>query len=131
MTVRILIDDLRSFSDHRECQTARTADSGIKALMAHREQTIDELWLDHDLGMLPDGSDHTIMPVIDYLAEAAYDGIPFRIERIIIHTSNPAGAVKMEATLRRWGYNTERHTTNHPEGTWMFVPPHLLTDDFA
>lgn len=46
----VLIDDVRSFRDGRSCRIARTAADGVALLRALRSLSIDELWLDHDLG---------------------------------------------------------------------------------
>lgn len=38
------------------------------------------------------------------LERAAFDGRPFDIGVITIHSANPAGAAKMAQALRHWGY---------------------------
>ncbi|MEU4220424.1 cyclic-phosphate processing receiver domain-containing protein [Actinoplanes sp. NPDC026623] len=102
MPVRVvLVDDLRSFVDGRNAEVARTSAAGILMLNRYREQRLDELWLDHDLG-----EDDTIWPVIEVLERAAFEERPFDIGVIHIHSANPAGAGKMAQTLRRWGYHT-------------------------
>ena len=45
-----LVDDLRSFVDGRRADVARTNAAGADLLNRHRDQRLDELWLDHDLG---------------------------------------------------------------------------------
>ena len=65
--------------------------------------SIDELWLDHDLG-----GDDTIRPVAAALEEAAFNGEPFDIGTIFIHSSNPSGAEYIMRGLLRWGYNVQR-----------------------
>lgn len=95
----LLIDDLRSFVDGREAEVARTSSAGVELLERHRTDRLDELWLDHDLG-----GDDTIWPVVELLERAAFDGHPFDVGAIIIHSANPAGAAKMVQVLRRWGY---------------------------
>jgi len=95
----ILVDDLRSFTDGRNAEVARTSASGLALLHTHRDKRIDELWLDHDLG----GND-TIWPVVEVLEHAAFEGHPLDIGAVYIHSANPSGAAKMAQALRRWGY---------------------------
>jgi hypothetical protein len=97
--VVILVDDLRSFVDGRSAEVARTSAEGIAVLERHREQRIDELWLDHDLG-----GDDTIWPVVELLELAAFEGRPFDIGVVLVHSANPPGGAKMLQALRRWGY---------------------------
>jgi hypothetical protein len=96
----VLIDDLRSFVDGRPAQVARTSVEGVEALERHRARRLDELWLDHDLG----GED-TIWPVVELLERAAFDGDPFDIGTIYVHSANPPGAAKIRQALERWGYH--------------------------
>lgn len=93
--VVLVIDDLRSFTF--PARYARTSGEGLAALAV--SGPLDELWLDHDLG-----GDDTIMPVIDYLAERAFNGDPFPVAKVMVHTSNPSGAATMMRVLRRWEY---------------------------
>ncbi|MFI5494870.1 cyclic-phosphate processing receiver domain-containing protein [Actinoplanes sp. NPDC051859] len=95
----VLIDDLRSFVDGRPAEVARTSSTGVELLNRHRGHRLDELWLDHDLG-----DDDTIWPVVEVLERAAFEGQPFDIGVVIIHSANPAGAAKMAQALRRWNY---------------------------
>ncbi len=82
----LLIDDLRSFVDGRRAEVARTSAAGVTLLSRHRHERVDELWLDHDLG-----GDDTIWPVVELLERAAFDGEPFDVGLITIHSANPAG----------------------------------------
>ncbi|WP_127506087.1 cyclic-phosphate processing receiver domain-containing protein [Actinoplanes solisilvae] len=95
----ILIDDLRSFTDGRDAEVGRTSAAGVELLERHRGRPVGSLWLDHDLG-----EDDTIWPVVEVLERAAFEGDPFDIGVINIHSANPAGAAKMAQALRRWGY---------------------------
>ncbi|WP_433366973.1 cyclic-phosphate processing receiver domain-containing protein [Actinoplanes sp. CA-142083] len=98
----VLIDDLRSFLDGRHAQVARTSPAGVELLNRYRDQHLDELWLDHDLG-----HDDTIWPVVEVLERAAFEERPFDIGVIIVHSANPAGAAKIAQVLRRWGYRIQ------------------------
>jgi hypothetical protein len=95
----VLIDDLRSFVDNRDAEVARTSAAGVALLHRYRDERVDELWLDHDLG-----EDDTIWPVIETLERSAFEEHPFNIGIIQIHSANPAGAGKMLQALQRWGY---------------------------
>ncbi|GIF41899.1 hypothetical protein Axi01nite_62100 [Actinoplanes xinjiangensis] len=95
----VLVDDLRSFVDGRLAEVARTSSAGVGLLGRHRSRRVDELWLDHDLG-----GDDTIWPVVEVLERAAFEGRPFDVGVVVIHSANPAGATKMAQALRRWHY---------------------------
>lgn len=95
----ILIDDLRSFVDGRGAEVARSSTAGVALLERHRDDRLDELWLDHDLGEAD-----TIWPVVEVLERAAFEERPFDIGVIHVHSANPAGAGRMVQALQRWGY---------------------------
>ncbi|MGW4249800.1 cyclic-phosphate processing receiver domain-containing protein [Nocardia sp. NPDC004722] len=95
------IDDLRALPQAK--RIARNSHEGIALLEEFRDRPIDELWLDHDLG----GED-TIMPVVTVLEEAAFDGRPFEIGTIYVHSANPIGAETVVRVLGRWGYRVRR-----------------------
>jgi hypothetical protein len=97
------IDDLRSLP--RATRIARTSHDGILLLEEHRDRAIDELWLDHDLG-----GDDSIMPVVTLLEEAAFNGRPFQIAMIFVHSANPSGAETVVRVLKRWNYQVRRAT---------------------
>jgi hypothetical protein len=95
------IDDLRALP--RATRIARTSREGVLLLEGHRDQEIDELWLDHDLG-----GDDSIMPVVALLEEAAFDGRPFDIGMIFVHGADPSGAETVVRALKRWDYRVRR-----------------------
>ena len=97
------IDDLRPLP--RATRIARTSREGVRLLEEHRDSLIDELWLDHDLG-----GDDSIMPVVTLLEEAAFNGRPFRIGTVFVHSANPAGAATVVRALTRWSYRVRRAT---------------------
>ena len=97
------IDDLRPLP--RATRIARTSREGIQLLEEHRDSFIDELWLDHDLG-----GDDTIMPVVTLMEEAAFNGRPFRIGAVFVHSANPIGAETVVRSLTRWSYRVQRAT---------------------
>ncbi|MFJ7969073.1 cyclic-phosphate processing receiver domain-containing protein [Streptomyces sp. NPDC096324] len=77
----------------------------MQLLEEHRHSYIDELWLDHDLG-----GDDTIMPVVTLLEEAAFNGRPFQVGTVFVHSANPIGAETVMRSLARWSYRVERAT---------------------
>ncbi|GAA0291044.1 hypothetical protein GCM10010302_32000 [Streptomyces polychromogenes] len=95
------IDDLRPLP--RATRIARTSREGIQLLEEHRNSFIDELWLDHDLG-----GDDTIMPVVTLMEEAAFNGQPFQIGAVFVHSANPIGAETIVRSLARWSYRVQR-----------------------
>lgn len=88
----VLVDDVRSFRDGRSCRLARSPEAAIDLLAELRGDPIAELWLDHDLA--PDPA-ITVMPVVEELVTAAQAGSPYKIQKVFVHTVNPAGAVAM------------------------------------
>ncbi|MEU9979583.1 cyclic-phosphate processing receiver domain-containing protein [Streptomyces sp. NPDC051014] len=56
------IDDLRPLP--WTTRIARSSGEGVELLQEHRDNLIDELWLDHDLG-----GDDSILPVVTLLEE--------------------------------------------------------------
>ncbi|MGW3911438.1 cyclic-phosphate processing receiver domain-containing protein [Streptomyces sp. NPDC005070] len=103
MPVILGIDDLRPLPGCT--RIARTSREGIQLLEEHRDSYIDELWLDHDLG-----GDDTIMPVVTLMEEAAFNGRPFQIGTVFVHSANPIGAETVVRSLARWSYRVQRAT---------------------
>ncbi|MFD5467780.1 cyclic-phosphate processing receiver domain-containing protein [Kitasatospora sp. NPDC127059] len=103
MPVVLGIDDLRPLP--QATRIARTSREGIQLLEEHRNGFIDELWLDHDLG-----GDDTIMPVVTLMEEAAFNGQPFQIGAVFVHSANPIGAEAVVRSLARWNYRVRRAT---------------------
>ncbi|MGW2872805.1 cyclic-phosphate processing receiver domain-containing protein [Kitasatospora sp. NPDC001225] len=103
------IDDLRPLP--RATRIARTSREGTRLLEEHRDGFIDELWLDHDLG-----GDDTVMPVVALLEEAAFEGRPFRIGTVYVHSANPVGSASVVRSLTRWNYRVRRASAQDPVG---------------
>ena len=104
----LLVDDLRSFlPEHSDVEhtIARTSAEGLAVLKAAQAEgiTIDQLWLDHDLG----GEDK-ITSVVDYIDSEAIAGRRIQIAQILVHTQNPVGGEQMIAALTARGYPTVR-----------------------
>jgi hypothetical protein len=111
----VLIDDLRSFVDGRRAEVARTSTAGVDLLHRYRDERLDELWLDHDLG-----EDDTIWPVVEVLERAALEDRRLDIGVIKVHSANPACAAKITQVLRRWGLpkaSDSREATSG--GSWL------------
>lgn len=107
--VVLLVDDVRRSRDDRACVVARNPDEAIEALRSLGPDGISELWLDHDLGRHPDSRSRDVMPVVAELVDAADRGERYEITRILIHSSNPAGALAIRRALEGAGYAVERH----------------------
>ncbi|MFD7335412.1 hypothetical protein ACFV98_05335 [Streptomyces violascens] len=60
--------------------------------------------LDHDLG------DDSIMPVVTLPEEAAFNGRPFDIGAILVHSANPIGGETVVRSLTYWNYRIRRAT---------------------
>jgi hypothetical protein len=102
--VIVVIDDMRK-PPPLESGTGllyKTLDDGLAALKEIHTSMgrINELWLDHDLGIDDvTGDFYTIMPVVDWLDEIAREGDPFDVDYIMVHTSNPSAAGRMIQAL--------------------------------
>lgn len=100
----VIVDDLRSFVDKRECVVLRTAQDAKAWLKEHQDERIDELWLDHDLGFR---SESDIGTVLELLEEAAVNGKPYDIGTVYAHSANPYGRNMVIRALERHGYAVE------------------------
>ena len=110
MKTILLIDDLRVFRNPQteaNVHTARNSAAALTILQEHPDLHWDEIWFDHDLGIVDEKKD-TTLPVADYLAERAFFDSPVSVGTVFIHTSNPVGANALTATLQRYGYKTVR-----------------------
>jgi len=70
----------------------------------------DEVWFDHDLALLPDGTEDTAYSVVLALAElVAWDALdPQQFPTCVIHTQNSVGRENLNFVLQRWNFNV-RH----------------------
>jgi hypothetical protein len=106
------VDDVRTFDPTRLdigqgdlLVHARTSAEGLRRL---RQQSWDELWLDHDL----DGRD-TVMPIVAFLRQAVDNGAAIPLTRVVVHTANPSGARAIRITLNPY-YRVERLSDLRP-----------------
>lgn len=104
----LLVDDLRSFKpsvleqlDRSEPNSKiwvrRSSGTAVEEL-AKDDRVWDQIWLDHDLGMV-DGEDDTTMSVVDYLIFRARIGEPVPVKSFIIHSANPVGVSNIARAL--------------------------------
>lgn len=111
MKTILLIDDLRVFraldSDSVVLHVARNSAEALAILKENPETVWDEIWFDHDLGMV-EGKEDTTLPVADYISERAFFDAPVSVKTLFIHTSNPVGARILSTTFQRYGYKTVR-----------------------
>lgn len=87
----VLVDDERTFKDGRDHRVARTSAQGLALLRSLRGQRVDELWLDHDLGIV-DGELDDISPVVKELERAAVWDEPYDVGVVYVHTTNSSAA---------------------------------------
>lgn len=101
----LLVDDERDFREERDHIVVRTSEAALDTLYVLREQDspLTELWLDHDLG-----GDDTTMPIVDMLAEAAFNGEPYPVRQVYVHSMNNVGAERILRSLRNYGYAAMR-----------------------
>lgn len=101
----VLIDDERTFkssattSDYILLKTSSEALEWLSSLDSNI--VIDQLWFDHDLGMV-NGSKDTTIPVLAKLEEMCFLGIAPDIRSVIVHTSNLVGGNEIEKSLNRY-----------------------------
>jgi len=104
----VLIDDLRSFKERKPATVIRTAAESLSWVETlSPEDSIGELWLDHDLGEDQFGIPTSIMPFVSKLEELAFFDKAPEIEKIWVHTSNPVGGKQIEQALGRF-FNTSK-----------------------
>jgi len=99
----IVVDDERKFDPEKfntdwfvQCWNSDQACRLLGDIAMDGIDTIDELWLDHDLG-----GDDTIRPFVLMIEEMFHEGHLPPIGKIMIHTSNPAGRKWMMQGLDR------------------------------
>lgn len=93
----LVVDDMRLYGDSfqgKPIAYAITSAEAIEFLEKHFNE-LTEIWWDHDLGKLSDGSLDTVVPVINWVEERAINGEANHIETIRIHTTNPGGLQKL------------------------------------
>lgn len=100
----VLIDDLRSFVDSEvEAKVIRTLAESLEWLNTLSfNDTIEQLWLDHDLGEDTEGNVTEIIPFVNALEKMAYFKNAPIIDEIVIHTSNGVGATNISRALERF-----------------------------
>jgi hypothetical protein len=106
----VVIDDLKVIPElslrftNGEVIYLRTLDEAwIWILRSPEDESLNELWLDHDLG-----GDDTIRPLVLWLADRAFHGNPYPVKKIVICSMNPVGVKWIESTLNRY-YHVEKY----------------------
>lgn len=99
----LVVDDLRTFPHLVGAVYARTSMIAVAMLDAIESVggSLHRLLLDHDLGLLHNGSVDDIRPVLDWLEERAVHGHPLPVGEVIVVSSNPVGAATIERALER------------------------------
>jgi len=103
----LVVDDLKEFAFEKDQEViyARTMEQAYVELI--NNEHLDELWLDHDMGVNEDGEEETIRPLVLILADMGFHGKPRDIDKIVICSMNPVGADWMKTTLEKY-YNVKR-----------------------
>ena len=91
----LVIEDIRIF--RFPCVYARTMGEAWQLLFSKPWR---EVWFDHDMGLLR--FDVNTYPLAVQLEELAHQGIPHPIERVFVHSANPAGAQRLVMALRAY-----------------------------
>jgi hypothetical protein len=93
--VKVFLDDVREAPEG--WTRTRTPGETIELLVTGRVQ---ELSLDHDLGLDSTESERTGYTVLTWLeAEIAHERWPFPLPTICIHSANPVGRERMERAI--------------------------------
>lgn len=110
MAKTLLVDFTRNFLDGRPAITARTSKEAIAKLHS-LEGTLDELWLDYNLGPAD-----TIKPLLDYLILRAKIGSRYPVRMIHVHAPDEAGWQILSSKLGGFGYPVTRATIRQTLG---------------
>lgn len=102
----LVIDDVKEFPFPKGTGViyARNLVDGILCLSNCEalKNGLDELWLDHDLGVNLIGEEVDIRPICLMLADRAFNGNPYPVGRIVICSLNPVGVDWMWSTLSKY-----------------------------
>lgn len=109
--MKLFVDDLRICPEG--WTLARTNTDAIRLLYFGR---VEEISIDHDIvkcmrHLSPDFSEETFQPVFYYLAAMRQE---LRPKRIIVHTANPAGAIRMQNLLNDNNIECEIKESSQP-----------------
>lgn len=106
----VLIDDERTFKPavlDGEYLLFKTSAEALEWLESVDKDTqIDQLWFDHDLGIV-EGQKDTTIPVVQRLEEMLFFATAPEINQVIVHTSNNVGGDRIFDSMRRY-FNTQR-----------------------
>lgn len=100
----VLIDDERDFKQQfqqDDIVVLRNSESAINWFKnMPKDAKIDQVWFDHDLGIVDNHPDTTI-PVSRFLEEMFLNGKNLNIRQFVIHTSNPVGGKQLYTTMSK------------------------------
>ena len=104
----VLVDDGALVIDserNEEATILRTSAEAIAWLNGVGQDTVvDQLWFDHDLGMLDETRDDTTIPFLSALEERCFFGTAPQVNMVLVHTSNRVGGDVIEKSMRRYFY---------------------------
>lgn len=99
---RVVVDDTRTVV--WGCTLVRTVDQAL-ALIADVTETLDELWLDFDLGFDSDRQRVDVMPLVEFMVERSASGNPVKVKKVLIHSANLHGSRQVRRALEAAGYH--------------------------
>lgn len=104
----VLIDDERMFKNVPEnLVTLRNSEEALEWFNnLSKTDVIEQLWFDHDLGIV-DGVKDTTIPVLRWLEEKCFFNDAPKIQKVIVHTSNNVGGKEIVSSMSRY-YSTVR-----------------------
>jgi hypothetical protein len=108
--VIVLIDDERTFKpevldgEYLLFKTSAEALTWLESI--DRDTQVDQIWFDHDLGMV-DGEPDTTIPVVQRLEEMLFFATAPEIGSIVVHTSNSIGGDRIFGSMKRY-FTTQR-----------------------
>lgn len=113
----VLVDDERSFIDVPDNSVVlRNSADALTWLENLPENTvIEQLWFDHDLGLV-NGEKDSVIPFLRKLEEMCFFDTAPNIEQVIVHTSNPVGGKEIYDSMRRYF-----HTVRVQAGDYLIV----------
>lgn len=99
----VMIDDERSFKDTNvQAVILRNSKDALDWFDKLPDNAvIDQLWFDHDLGIV-DGEKDSTIPVLRMLEELCFFGKEPEIRQIVVHTSNRVGGDEIEKSMKRY-----------------------------
>lgn len=91
----LVIEDIRTF--RFPAVYARTMNDAWRLLHSRRWR---EIWFDHDMSMTV--NENNTYAIAVHMEQIAFEGTPLDVDRVVVHTANPAGGQRLMAALRAY-----------------------------